>query len=585
MSALLVLYFILVHRNHKRVGLGALAINDEYEQESYTSGARTELTEPEMEERRHRRRRRLEEAAGAVGLGAALTALRRRRSGRGRDNYVDQSDVASTVPPSQMHSQAPSHAMTQSRLTEKFTESDYSSQAPRKTWKERLLGPGAAAGGVAGLAGATKLFRRRRMKDDDFSETTAYRPPPLGGNVSQDTLNVNRMEEGGHANAPYDDWRRVEETEAAQEEARRRGVAQSRLSDDTLDSLEKPAPKRRGFGLPASLGALGAVGGIGSYFKRRKEKREDERVASEIEREHENERLYTSPGGRPRYTGDGTPKRAGRMSGAPTTITERTESPMQSTVGASNLGSPVRHTRTGSHVSAGDLSSPAGPRRGGSRPPGAAIPPPPRSRPVSTGPTHAASPSEGYSHSRSRRGSGSNIYSTTNVVDPEAPLSPPPAVTATNSMLAPPNPPFAHGRSRSQSASPQDSSQSPVASVKVKMHNDGRHVTLRRLNEEEAARERANRRAQGMDDTSNGGRFRREQTPVTSHHPSQASLATPPQGPGVSPPSALGPPSAGTGAGTEVTDFESNRRRRRAERARAEQARAARRGTGHVEFE
>ncbi|KAK4555111.1 hypothetical protein LTR86_007877 [Recurvomyces mirabilis] len=44
-----------------------------------------------------------------------------------------------------------------------------------------------------------------------------------------------------------------------------------------------------------------------------------------------------------------------------------------------------------------------------------------------------------------------------------------------------------------------DQPTSPPVSVKVKMHNDGKHVTLRRLNEEEAAAERAARRAERRD--------------------------------------------------------------------------------------
>lgn len=51
-----------------------------------------------------------------------------------------------------------------------------------------------------------------------------------------------------------------------------------------------------------------------------------------------------------------------------------------------------------------------------------------------------------------------------------------------------------HRRQRSTSRQRDDHVESPPVSVKVKMHNDGRHVTLRRLTEEEAAASREARR-------------------------------------------------------------------------------------------
>ena len=51
-----------------------------------------------------------------------------------------------------------------------------------------------------------------------------------------------------------------------------------------------------------------------------------------------------------------------------------------------------------------------------------------------------------------------------------------------------------------------DSLESPPISLKVKMHNDGRHVTLRRLTEEEAIAQREARRKESQ---ATGGRRRR----------------------------------------------------------------------------
>lgn len=173
---------------------------------------------------------------------------------------------------------------------------------------------------------------------------------------------------------------------------------------------------------------------------------------------------------------------------------------------------------------------------------------------------------------------------------------------------------------------------SPPVSVKVKMANDGRTVTLRRLGEEEAAAERAarkqdrrSRRRRGSslssgleDDTPSGPRYRRNapirpsnEQPITNVPPPppmsssagasqrrESELNLPPAPPvpqhSISPASNQGmssPPvnesgfgSPGdAGTGTDISAFADNRRRRRAERARQQ---AARGGSGNrVEFE
>lgn len=167
---------------------------------------------------------------------------------------------------------------------------------------------------------------------------------------------------------------------------------------------------------------------------------------------------------------------------------------------------------------------------------------------------------------------------------------------------------------------------SPPVSVKVNMHPDGRHVTLRRLNEDEAAAERRkrgekkSRRNSSLSsavDNDDGGRYRRRggghvrnssQQPITNvppppamsnsgarrnselnlppvppGHSSQAlSQATGPAGSGAvnSPGNAAGGTDLGTG--TDLSNFDNNRRRRRAERARRMEA--ARGGGKGVEF-
>lgn len=642
MTFLLVLYFILVHQNHKRVAMGY------DEQGSYTSGTRTgtDLTQSRRGGPDHHR---LEQAAGAVGLGAALAALRRRSSGR-RERYTDESDMTSVAPGN--------HGPGRSNTTEKFTDysSDLSSRTKQHTWRNRFLGAGA---GVGGLAAAKSLFGRRRAKSDTYlnSEAGSYARPPLGGPVDQSNIYANaaggmhsgqtNLQQGGpqgqsnvyaanmtrshndHTDHHYDNqmaaaeegrpltqddhWRQVEERERQQDAAMSRPDLQSRMSGDSYSSLsaEKAGNRKGRWGLPTSLGAIAGLGGLGEYWRRRRERKEDQRIASERQREHENESLYMGPNGQPRYTGDGTPRRnhVGRVGN---------DSPY-----ADQTGSPSRHRNRGHH--AGEGQSVAGSNMQSTRQvpqnnpslPGqshghnntttAPIPPPSfhnldsHSRPS----TAHTSPSRRHHHHH-RRGSSSNTHtphtstfgpSNPNIIDPHTPLSPPLAATAaTTSLLSPPAPPYAgHGRhsrpgsSGTDRTSPHTDMNSPPVSVKVKMHNNGRHVTLRRLSEEEAAREREARRGQRRHNTrqdlspipaepssSTRPGFRRQQTgpaPRQSQQPQATSgtnLASPATGV-----EALGssPGAYDTGTGTDVTDFESNRRRRRAERARMERER------------
>ncbi|KAJ5921667.1 hypothetical protein N7454_009141 [Penicillium verhagenii] len=188
-----------------------------------------------------------------------------------------------------------------------------------------------------------------------------------------------------------------------------------------------------------------------------------------------------------------------------------------------------------------------------------------------------------------------------------------------------------NSRSQSGSRRRDDSVHSPPVSVKVKMHNDGRHVTLRRLTEEEAAasrearrRERRNSRRRAGSASSLSGdersndRWRRveelerqqeEQSrrqaaaaaaagaPVSmapsgsvptfsmpaesqaSHLPPPPMAAPAPSGLAYG--SVISPPETWTG--TEASgSYANNRRRRRAERARTRQERQQQHG---VEFE
>ena len=573
MFALVVIYFILVHRNHKRV---AHAYD---ERGSYLSASQSGVTVDAYSDARapDARRHRLEEMAGAVGLGAALSALRRRSSGHHR-----RDDEMSNV----TASQAPRTGPTDSHMTEKFTESSGRyEEPPRASWRDRLIGPTA---GIAGLAAAKKFIDRRRERRDDRRADSIYQGPPDDSYYSRSAVHLNEVEEGRRPMPQRrDHWQEVEDRERAQQSTISRPDLQSRISAESYDSYNTPRKSEgqpRRFGFPGTAGTLGALGGfkrIGSYFRRRRERDEDQRVQAQRLQEQEDEQLYGPSSAQRLYKGDGTPVRGGRV-GSTSPVTDRTGSPTRSRYGGRstvNDGSPQPRTR-------------------------ANIPPPPRSRSKAPQPpVHSSSPSEPIT-SPSQHPTHHDFHQTGNVSQQSPPLSPPPAAAAASgSLLSPPVQPLS--RQRNYSSSPHEGVESPPVSVKVKMHNDGRHVTLRRLNDEEAAHEREARRRERRregragheDDLSEdpnpnaGQRFRRgggtpyagpsqagaAGTPPSQQQPSDLQL--PPQGqPAVSPPSAAGGMGSSphqTGTGTDVSDYDNNRRRRRAERARAEAQRAA----------
>lgn len=314
----------------------------------------------------------------------------------------------------------------------------------------------------------------------------------------------------------------------------------------------------------AFLGA-GAFAALKNMFTRRKGDPDQRRLEEMRRREMEDERLQRANSKR-RYTGDGYHPR-----------------------------------RRADSYTATDLSSdvtrpPRGPSSHG----------PPLGESALTGGPAASGPVDG-AHSDMPPVPPTQLTSELPGAEPPRPTSSEIAAgAAAGSALGP-----SHRRRRSGSRRRDDSVDSPPVSVKVKMHDDGRHVTLRRLTEEEAAanrearrRERRNsRRRAGSASSLSGGegsydrwrrveelereqqeQMRREQAaaaaPPASYvpPPSNMSHMPPPPPP---PPVQTGMPygagsitSPGTYTGTEASgDYANNRRRRRAERARARQDR------------
>jgi hypothetical protein len=332
---------------------------------------------------------------------------------------------------------------------------------------------------------------------------------------------------------------------------------------------------------------LGAIGFLKHTWNKRRNRKEDARVEELRQQDMEEEKMARANSNRRRFTGDGAPP-ARRHNGPPSTIYSETEiSGMTPSVARPHGGPPPVASTAG-------LS---------------AIPPPPRPADysvLSDSGSEAYNSPGGRSHRRHRNSAGAAALAG--------------GAAAATSTVSP-------SRRRN---SRDESIVSPPVSVKVKMHNDGRHVTLRRLNEEEAAAERDARRRERQRRTRNGSmsslsqldgdRWRRTEALEAAQAQEMAQAAPPPMSqPGVPlqmpepyiPPPPPGPP-PNLGAGrpsnipppppipaadpsilssphgtqvygteTDVSNYDSNRRRRRAERAQAKQNRL---GGSRVEF-
>ena len=350
---------------------------------------------------------------------------------------------------------------------------------------------------------------------------------------------------------------------------------------------------RRGHGLRNGLATFGAMGLAKNYWNRWRDRNHDRYVQDERD-----SRTHGS-----KFTGDGQTRvhRPG-MSSITSESSVRPSHPIDNqgippipagtyapgtTAAASLAAEREREQRTQEALPLGGVPRPI------NMP---AIPPDPQGilhRESSTSESFSSAEDQQRRHSRRDRD-----------------LTPAP-VNRTGATAAPPlSPPSAARQKRQeryQSLSPGEDSgvTSPPVSVRVKMHKDGRHVTLSRLPRDEAEAHRARTRHSQSDSVSSlggddvgGSRFRRRddlerknaedmrkeserlaaaraqaqtsaELPVT---PSNLPIPPPiPESSGASRPSpavgSVGSP--GTYETDASTDYANNRRRRRAERARA----------------
>ncbi|KAF2653527.1 hypothetical protein K491DRAFT_717927 [Lophiostoma macrostomum CBS 122681] len=562
--ALLAIYFILSYRNQPDM--------------AFDDGG-TYITErTESSRRSHRGHHNMGKLAAAGAAGAGLAALRRRSRSRSRRRHNgSRQEVISS-----RHSSRHSDSYVDD---EKYTEDGRRG----RTWKERLFGAAAAGGGI--LA-ARSLFNRNKKPTTTESGSDVSYSQRLGRSEVTQT-DLSRLEEGRAPASPANDrWRRVEEQEAAQAAAMagsplrhgyrppRSGGSLRSSSFDSRTSISDDHRRRPSESHTARNGlfALGVGGYLRHQWNKRRNKKEEARVEEMRQQDLEEERMARQNSQRRKYTGDGlAPPRRGRP---PSTILSET-----------------------------DISgaTPALARPGGAAPP-SIIHPPPRDEELAGGPSTAPPPppalggvlSDSGSEAYTSAGGGRHHRHRTGG-----------AAAGVGSTGSPSR------RDHSQQRGSGDSVASPGAvSVKVKMHNDGRHVTLRRLNEEEAAAEREARRRDrhrrnrsGSVSSLSNDRWRRTEAleaqqatqlpppPIPMPEPSipgpppgpppmpaqQVPLPPPPPIPGATGSimsSIPGTNAYGTDSGT--SNYDTNRRRRRAERAQAKQARQ---GGSRVEFQ
>ena len=627
---LVLLYFILTYQAEKRSG------SDYDSRYSYGTGSVVESR------RRHSRTGDIIKG-GAAGVGLAALANRFRNRSKSRDQ-----DDRPEVVGSRRHSGS-------------YVEDEkyYSDEEHGGGWRDRLLKVGAVGGAAAA---ARSLFNRKKDRDRD-SDVEDY-GPPLGGEVP-----VNRR--ASHGRVEHGQPAPSGQHPSNQPLHHRRSSSSMTYSSYTSASQEG----RQGHGVRDAALGLGAFGLVRNIFKKRRERKEQKRIDAERRDRERNQRL----------TGDGTPHRHRRHghhgSLTNTSLTEESDNfpgtgpilgnPVPAVpagvfpgaAGAAAVGSQQFNRNQQYPGAAGaaavgsqqfnrnqqqplppqlNLTQPLPPQHNVTQPllpqgnttlgtsnpviTGAA-PPVPSGPPLSMPPiphdpqgilhqSYSGSESSASHQPRPRRGG----RDATEIIVPVGPAAGSAAAEASRRR----------DRSRHHSGSGGDSMASPPVSVKVKMHTDGRHVTLRRLPEEEAAaerearrksRDRNGRRRRGSASSASetgGERWRRtealerqqaEQMRVESERlaaarqgqqqpmpipvqPQPSGLQVPfPQPPPVPEGSPRPPGTAGSvgspgtydGTATEASDYANNRRRRRAERAQKNLAKGGRTG-GNVDF-
>jgi hypothetical protein len=411
-------------------------------------------------------------AYGAAGAG--LVALFRRRSSKKRSRV----DVVGT-----------------DESGTSYISNEKDSETSHHGWGRRILEIGAIGGAIAAARG---LFRRRDR--DDSSDVGPYRPP-LGGNETVVSDSVSHIEEGRPPARPLtppgNSPGYVRPTHPLANPPITPGTPGRRDSGSSYyESYMSGSPSRRdrrSHTFRDTLAAGGALVAMRKLFKSRRQKNEDRRVEEVRNRRLEEERLARENSQR-RYTGDGiTPPRRMRTGNqgsadfSGSIIDDRNRRPgMGSALPVAAVGAAAAEA-----LADRDRIRPVG------NDPVIQVPGGPPGMPTNIPPVPPI-------HRGEMDSSGSEVYTTASGrprhrhhLRDEAAAGM--AGAALGAVAA-------DATRRTQSERNTDSLESPPISLKVKMHNDGRHVTLRRLTEEEAI---AQREARRMERQATGGRRRR----------------------------------------------------------------------------
>jgi hypothetical protein len=591
---LIALYFILCYMYQP------VADYDDYS--SYTSGpTRTEITD---DRRTGRTRRTVSTGSNAshhglrntafFGAGlAGLAALRRRSQSRNAQGH----DGA----------KAPSHRSYPSGSY--IEEEKIIERRPKNnTWRNRLLGAGTGLGAYHGLK---RAFSRRQPQDEESYAGSSY-APTVGGSQAVNRADVIRVQDGEAPLSPEpqritrsDRIGAVPATAPLGQPLRSRTSRDSFSSYDSRSSFEDDQPSRpiksSEPGIVAGVTSLGLLG----YFRRRCEqnqaKKDNVRIVNMRQQERQNadrinradSRRYAdrSRHRRPSVAETEATHDLGFAGSNPELSRHHLPTSNMPPLPASAATLPASNPYSTTHLPSHDRPAPLAPPIMGPAYP--------------TQPGPVSMPEGAVIPDASRLARSNN---TSRVHLPAEPIvSGVAAVNPSNSHTRPDyheRPEHHNTASQVKVTHSPASVASPPVSVKVKMHNDGRHVTLRRLNEDEAAAEREARRRErrqrrrraeslssGVEDES--VRYRRAQgampspntavRPPVSSHPDELNLP-PMQDPPPVPAHSIGMspvnmPSSGmnsgigspgtydTGTGTDLSAFDTNRKRRRAERA------------------
>ena len=433
--ALLLLYFILSFRHQRE-------IRDYDSRGSY-------LTESEVVEEEGRRRTGLGGLAAAGAAGAGLAALwnRRRSRSRPRTDLGPESD-------------------------DSYVSDEKDSYTARPSFGRRVLEMGAIGGGIAA---ARSLFKRRQRKEGDEA---SYSRPPLGGNQSMTDGSYSTVDEG----RPVTPGRHPLANPPLTPQHRR---SQSSLAHDH-DSFLSDSPSRRDqHTFRDTLATAGGIAAVRQLFKSRRQRKEDRRAAEMRQHEIDQERIQrANSSGQGQFTGDGIIPRRHRPEPSQTASSYSSFDDRQD--GHSGI-LPAAGAGAGAGTAAAlhdrDRIRPVGSEpvvAGSSDIPITNVPP---AAPPSHGPatSHAdSSGSEMYT-----QGSGQQSHRHRD----EAAAALGGAALGATAVTA------AESSRRRRSGRYTAEGESPQASLRVKMHNDGRHVTLRQLTEEERRRARRERGA------------------------------------------------------------------------------------------